>query len=327
MKKILIISLFGLFAAHESSAMFARAFRVTAAAVLPAAVTFVYGSTRLEQDINSGSAQDLTYNSKDTTWAERVVRHTKNWRDQYRAIDQELTKRYIKEGKAPEGIEYPSSEYLKQYIVLFKERDLSLVEQERVSNLLKKVGYNEDLIHEIISKMFILNNSSDKQGIAIGAVGIGLKEEHLNYCMHLPFTQIILHEVNHYLGSTGHHIRTNIVGFDRVMEERCVELVAMEQIAQVFGSNVLRLSDLNPVSKKNLGIYIAQMNLKDDLVNKIKTIELMLLPMMINEGYISCAPTVRNIIADYVEREQLEEAQGLLEKLQKVEKAERTERV
>jgi hypothetical protein len=348
MKKILIISLFGLFVAHESSAMFARAGRLGKAAIEKAAfwsgvAALYFGPKELGKYIDAQYEKDLkvsdfSWQGKDydasREWAQAVVQDTRDWRAKYRSEDQAATVRFIQDGTIQEGAldvcfdedGNRLSEKLKdeqsmanaRSISLNKERDLSAVEKQRVADLLGKAGYNAHDIETIVSKMFIMKESSPAIAYSIGSVGIGIKEQFVRDLADPVSAQIVLHEVAHDRAALGHRLRRIGLRDDSPREERCVELTSMEQVARIFGPHALRDLQRNDLILIELGLLPDKKN-----NNSYKSALLDL----VNAGYISNVRTVRNIIADGVEREQLQEAQELLEKIEKVEKAERTERV
>lgn len=331
--------------AHESSAMFSRAARIgKSVAEMTALSTFVAGLAfgpkmvgnwidgKQEEgenlQVSSLSLKGKEYDVSDDTWAQRVVEDTKKWRETYRPGDKEATEQFKRSGIAPEGLDvcfdYEGnrlsdvvvSEYTNaalRNIAVCKKRDLLEQERKNVADLLKQAHYDQSFIDDVLSKMFVFVENAGYMGAVIGLDGIGIQEEYLQDTKNPAFAQVILHEVAHYEAVPGHQMR-KIGFFDGVREERCVELTSMEHIARIFGLKALESlgrQNLEYKHAKKLGHILYGVN---DFFSRCGI-------KILNAGYIAHSQNVRKVIADGVEREQLEEAQGLLEKIDRAERA------
>jgi len=309
MKKMLIMSLFGLFAAHESSAMFARAAKagkgfivgatMLATGVLPA-VDDVYqryfsSMQYLDKERDFTFQDDCDYTEEE---AKKLYREYKNWASVYNKSHNWITEN-MREHSAYFGEPYPSDEYgiFEGYVNLLTRllshediesmsdfaRECLPEEKNIIKTILQDAGVNASLVEQVLQSIYVSNRKhecvydvqNDKIGISESC--FSLNEESRLF---------ILHEI---LG----HFRHNI-GHDRDLEYSQF-LEEMRADIEAFKGLKRSGSSLNRPFLKNL----------DSL----------------RKGYVANSQNFLNILNREYEREQLQEAEKLLEKIEKAERA------
>ncbi|NBX78023.1 hypothetical protein EBQ93_01520, partial [bacterium] len=350
--------------AHESSAMLVRATKAAsrfaaglcAGAGIFAGADYVNKMSQTEEMWRDslempGQASSERASSEDISEkeAQEIYNGYKRWADQYNKFHESLTSEWRNRGVQRRSKEELSNE------IKGEVRECTLEEKTKFKNILCEYGFSEEESSEIVEKIFIINSfpfSYDKiynglilhrtypfshealKGIRVYSVSGSLPSNPIfagvyntdifkqkdafvfpyNVVLEIMLNnkaaiQTLLHECMHYKYCPGHQIHTliytNKLDTNRLREEQRADVESLRRMSS---------KDLTDSS------FDKPFLLKLNHIDSIK--------VFLAQGYVSCSKHIRDlVIADAVEREQLQEAQELLEKLQKVEKAERADAV
>lgn len=305
MKKVLIISLFGLFLAHESSAMFVRAAK-TVSRLAPLGLL----AGTLESSSEGSASIDISEKE-----AQAIYDDYKCWAAQNNKMHESITDKWREQ-----GVQTFSKQEIFDRLGI-NVRECTLQEKTTLKNTLCEYGFSEEESCAIVEKIFITDscpfsfdaiyNRFKFPPLKINppAVYCSLARDRkealiLSYNVVLEIMlnnkaaiQVMLHEVMHYKHMVGHKIQTNLEE-NRLKEEQRAEIESLRRMSpeDLTDSSFTKplLLELSPV-----------------LPDKI------LVPL----GYVARSGHVRKVIADGVERERLQEAQELLKKIDRAERA------
>jgi hypothetical protein len=158
------------------------------------------------------------------------------------------------------------------------KRLLTDQEEAKIQAALQKYGYSEAQACELSKKIFIMNDNLDCDGIySPGLDCIGLKEYIFKY-HDAKFSHILLHELEHYKHCVGHIFCDPQSFFFSPKEEQRADTEAMKKLQKYNQENVLT----------NLGMGFGNYT------------------HLLNKGYLAHSPAVRNCIAYKVQKQKIE---------------------
>lgn len=303
MKKILIISLFGLFVAHESSAMFARAAKTASrlAVGLFAASGIFVCADYADQTIEMNRLSCLTDQEREIELTERRIGLTpENARlcieeyDQWAAQNNDQHK---KEADRWRAIDEPKFLYNLEFFKRFCTDE----EKNCCKEVLMKYGYSEDKALKISEKIFIIKNIDSDNGKYMVKIysfleSIGLSESVMSGILQgsLHEERILLHECEHYNYIVGHY--DSLKKFFPRMEEMRAEIESMRKMGK-------KLPELSKEQEK-ISLWVDIMQLPDSK-RKNALIDIYM------RGYVANSQNVRNLIVreafekEYAEKEEV----------------------
>jgi hypothetical protein len=237
MKKILIISLFGLFAAQESTAMFERAVKsAEGSGISERASVFLDNVKKASDALAANQSQSLSYKDISQVQADQIWRDYNFWAVNCNTKHARCAASLRSDSKKASLDEIQSSHG--------SARDCDEKEKKLCASVLKKYGYSPFKADHISNKIVILHSDSKRFGSYYSdednnTEAILITEDVLSGIKKLNINAIfsLLHETEHYNYWRGHkhfYISSDSkidLLLDQVNEERRAEIEAMRKLS------------------------------------------------------------------------------------------------